>query len=173
MLERRPVRFVTVDARGLPGGALHSLVGARGKRYVLDDRARAWVLDTEDRTTFAFRRAASLDGYDHLIEADQIVCALRGTELICPTDRDPSRVNEGRGPWYAESRARLLLAPRLAAGRGADTLIGHYPRELAPDECRDAEEFAVHALLPGGVRASGAEGTPGSSRTEAGRTARP
>jgi hypothetical protein len=30
------------------------------------------VLDTEDRTTFAFRRAASVDGYDHLIEADQI-----------------------------------------------------------------------------------------------------
>ncbi len=147
-------------ARGLPGGALHSLVGARGKLYVLDDRAQAWVLDTQDRMTFAFRRAASLDGYDHLIAADQIVCALRGTELLCPTDRDPSRVNEGRGPWYAESRARLLLlAPRLAAGQGAETLIGRYPRELAPDEWREWEEVAVRALLPGGVRASGAEGT--------------
>jgi len=61
-----------VDGAGPPRRRAPLARRRRGKLYVLDDRARAWVLDTEDRTTFAFRRAASVDGSDHLIEADQI-----------------------------------------------------------------------------------------------------
>ncbi len=137
---------------GTPAGA-RALAGNFHGLFILDGQSRAWSAQP-DGARFAFRRVPVLDGYERLMSADSLMCAVRGGALRCPPHDDPSGINRGVGAasWQIDVRRLQRRLPHTVAPEGA--LV---QSDLMRDQCGEeanADEAAVREALADEVRAT-------------------